>query len=64
MQTGAEIHEALKNIKDKDRAVFFDLETLGGKNAQGQTVLEQITEFTFKTFDSTGKDINTSFRLL
>ena len=23
MQTGAEIHEALKNIKDKDRAVFF-----------------------------------------
>lgn len=61
MQTGAEIHEALKNIKDKDRAVFFDLETLGGKNAQGQTVLEQITEFTFKTFDSTGKDINTSF---
>ena len=30
MQTGAEIHEALKNIKDKNRAVFFDLETLGG----------------------------------
>lgn len=59
LQTGEEIHKSIKNIKNKQRTVFFDLETLGGKNEHNQTTLDQITEFTFKTFDSNGKEDTT-----
>ena len=60
-QTSASMREGLENIANKNRAVFFDLETLGGKDADGLTRLNQITEFTFKTFDSNGELVEPSF---
>lgn len=49
---------SFKNIKDKDRLMYFDLETISGLDDIGKQKLSQITDFTFKLFDSSGKELN------
>lgn len=48
---------SFKNIQNKDRLMYFDLETISGLNDNGKQELSQITDFTFKLFDSSGKEL-------
>jgi hypothetical protein len=49
----ASLDNAYKNFNKSNKFMAYDLETLGGLQGTGYRVLDNITEFSFQTFDKT-----------
>lgn len=53
--TSVDLFNSLKNIKEKNNVIVFDLETISGTDENGQNKLGQITDFSFDLADKDNK---------